>query len=91
MASKYELAFDEMHIVNDKSVLFEGAFGVVDDSPITLAKARKAGIVTTGLSFPWNEGLGYALFGSLPEVLQYIESELARLRGGRETRRTDCP
>jgi hypothetical protein len=75
---KYELAFDELHIVKDKSILFEGAFGIVDDSPITLAKAKGAGLVTTGLLFPWNEGLGYTLFESLPEVLTYIESERAR-------------
>jgi hypothetical protein len=79
---KYGLVFDEVHIVNDKSELFDKAFGIVDDSPVTLAKAAKAGIVTTGLLFPWNEGLGYSLFRTLPEVLAYIDSELARRSDG---------
>jgi hypothetical protein len=78
---KYGLVFDEVHVVNDKSQLFGGVFGIVDDSPITLEKAKKAGIVTTGLIFPWNEGLGYRLFGTLPEVLTYIDSEVVRARG----------
>jgi hypothetical protein len=76
---KYDLYFDELHVLNDKSKLFDGAFGVVDDSPVTLEKARKAGIVTTGLKFPWNDGLGYELFGSLPEVLGYIDSMRSRM------------
>jgi hypothetical protein len=79
---KYELVFDELHILNDKSILFEGVFGIVDDSPETLTKAAKAGIVATGLIFPWNEGLGYSLFRTLPEVLAYIDSELARQGDG---------
>jgi len=79
---RYELVFDELHILDDKSVLFDGAFGIVDDSPITLAKAMKAGIVTTGLAFPWNRGLDCPLFKTLPEVLAYIDSELARLGTG---------
>jgi hypothetical protein len=74
--NKYDLYYDELHVLNDKSKLFDGVFGVVDDSPITLAKAAKAGIVATGLLFPWNEGLGYALFKSLPEVLDYINSRM---------------
>jgi len=81
---KYELVFDELHILDDKSVLFDGAFGIVDDSPVTLTKAMKAGIVTTGLAFPWNRGLGCPLFGTLPEVLAYIDSELARRGSGRD-------
>ncbi len=79
---KNELTFDELHVLNDKSILFKDAFGVVDDSPVTLEKAKKAGIVTTGLSFPWNEGLGYTLFGSLTEVLAYIDSILEQSCGG---------
>jgi hypothetical protein len=79
---KYGLPFDEIHILDDKSVLFDGIFGIVDDSPITLEKARKAGIVRTGLLFPWNRALGHPLFDSLPEVLRYIDSELDR--GSRE-------
>ncbi len=70
---KWGLHFDELHVMNDKSRLFQGAFGVVDDSPITLAKASEAGMVTTGLRFPWNQGFDYALFDNLSEVLGYID------------------
>jgi hypothetical protein len=70
---KWGLYFDELHVLNDKSKLFDGAFGVVDDSPITLAKASAMGMVATGLRFPWNEGLGYRLFDNLTQVLDYID------------------
>ncbi|HEY3276070.1 MAG TPA: hypothetical protein VGJ94_05575 [Syntrophorhabdaceae bacterium] len=70
---KFNLYFDELHVLSDKAKLFEGVFGIVDDSPITLAKAARAGIVATGLLFPWNEGLGYDLFRSLREILEYID------------------
>jgi hypothetical protein len=70
---KYDLYFDELHVLNDKSKLFDGVFGVVDDSPITLTKAAEAGLVATGLLFPWNEGLGFDLFENLPQVLDYID------------------
>ena len=70
------LVHDEVYVLDDKSILFDGAFGVVDDSPVTLKKAREAGIVATGLLFPWNMDLGYCLFESLPEVLRYIDLKL---------------
>ncbi|MBA4418836.1 MAG: hypothetical protein C0392_13155 [Syntrophus sp. (in: bacteria)] len=76
---KYKLPFDELHVLNDKSILFDGAFGIVDDSPITLDKARRAGIVATGLLCPWNKNMGLPLFDGLPEVLSYIDGELAKI------------
>ena len=67
------LVFDELHLSNDKTVLFDDCVAVVDDSPFILSKAADAGIIGTGLKMPWNEHDGYSLFGSLTEILQYIE------------------
>ena len=52
---KHELPFDEVHLSYDKSVLFSDAWAIVDDSPVTLDKALKVGIVRAGLRNPWNE------------------------------------
>ena len=68
------LMFDEIHLSHDKSVLFPGSWGIVDDSPITLDKAVSAGIVRVGLSNPWNIHSAHPLFDDLFEVLGYIDS-----------------
>jgi len=73
---KYDLAFDEVHLSNDKSVLFDGSWAIVDDSPVTLAKAAKAGVIRVGLRNPWNEGMDHPLFDNLTEVLTFIDSKL---------------
>jgi hypothetical protein len=69
------LIFDEIHLSYDKAVLFDDCWGVVDDSPFTLRKAEKAGIVGTALQMPWNEEEDYLLFGNLEEILQYLKNE----------------
>lgn len=72
----HNLVFDELHLSNDKTVLFdEDCRIVVDDSPVILEKAAQKGIVTAGLSFPWNRNHinnGYRLFESLDDVLHHI-------------------
>jgi FMN phosphatase YigB (HAD superfamily) len=73
---KYRLAHDEIHISYDKSILFPGSIALVDDSPINLAKAVEAGILGTGLLFPWNERSGFPLFKTLSEVLAYLDLKL---------------
>jgi hypothetical protein len=70
---KYDLVFDEVHLSSDKSVLFNGCWAIVDDSPVTLAKAAKAGIIRVGLRNPWNDGLNHPLFNNLIEVLAFID------------------
>jgi FMN phosphatase YigB (HAD superfamily) len=70
------LIFDEIHISHDKSVLFEDCSAIVDDSPITLKKAVKAGIIGVGLRMPWNEKEDCVLFDDLAETLQYLKKEL---------------
>jgi hypothetical protein len=68
----HNLVHDEVYLSYDKSVLFDGCRAVVDDSPIVLERARKAGIVRTGLRYPWNEQEDHPLFDSLGEVLDYL-------------------
>ena len=73
---KNRLAHDEIHLSYDKSVLFPDSIALVDDSPLNLRKALEAGILGTGLLFPWNENSGYPLFKTLSQVLGFLESKL---------------
>jgi len=68
------LLFDEIHLSHDKSVLFAESWAIIDDSPITLDKAARAGIIRAGLSNPWNIGCAHPLFDNLLEILNYIDS-----------------
>jgi FMN phosphatase YigB (HAD superfamily) len=70
------LVFDEIHISYDKTVLFDTCWGIIDDSPFTLRKAKEAGIVRAGLKMPWNEREDYPLFDNLAETLQYVKETL---------------
>jgi len=70
---KNDLIFDEIHLSYDKTVLFTDCRAVVDDSPFTLEKAARAGIIATGLKMPWNEKEDYTLFHNLPEVLHFLK------------------
>ena len=88
MAAASDLPFDEVHLSNDKSVLFDGSWAIVDDSPVTLGKAARAGIIRVGLRNPWNEGTDHPLFNNLPEILNFIDEKLkenASEGDGRET------
>ena len=73
---KHGLAFDEVHLSYDKTVLFdENCHIVVDDSPHILEKATEKRIIATGLLFPWNKLYsenGYILFNSLDEIMRFI-------------------
>lgn len=74
--TRHDLVFDELHLSNDKTVLFdETCHIVVDDSPVTLQKAVEYGILASGLAFPWNRNSGnngYRLFDDLPAVLNHL-------------------
>ena len=72
---KYELQYDELHLSNDKTVLFNDAWAIVDDSIWTLDKAAQADIVRTGLRNVWNDNRGHPLFDTLPEVLDYLKGQ----------------
>lgn len=78
---KHELAFDELHLSFDKSVLFDQAAIVVDDAPHTLEKAVAHKAIGAGLLFPWNRayaGNGFGLFTNLNEVMGYIRKREGR-------------
>lgn len=72
---KNALPFDEIHLSYDKSVLFDWCWAIIDDSPVTLDKARSAGIIRAGLKNPWNEREDHPLFASLNEVYTYLQTE----------------
>jgi hypothetical protein len=70
------LAYEELHLSQDKTVLFSAPVDVVvDDAPPVLEAAKRRNAITTGLLFPWNRsfgGNGHRLFLNLDEVLEYI-------------------
>lgn len=71
----HNLPYDELHLSLDKTVLFPNVNVVVDDSPLTLQKAKEKGALAAGLLCPWNKayaGNGFGLFQNLNEVLSYI-------------------
>jgi len=72
---KNALPFDEIHLSYDKTVLFGECWGIIDDSPVTLDKARSAGIVRAGLKNPWNEREDHPLFANLDEIYDYLQTE----------------
>lgn len=72
---RYELPYDELHLSDDKSVLFHESWAVVDDSIWTLNKAAEAGIIRTGLLNAWNANRGHLLFSTLGEVLNYLKGQ----------------
>jgi hypothetical protein len=81
---KHDLVYDEVHLSYDKSVLFDGSWAIVDDSPVTLGKAARAGIIRVGLRNPWNEGMDHPLFNNLPEILNFIDEKLRTDDSGRD-------
>jgi 5'(3')-deoxyribonucleotidase len=74
---KHDLPYDEVHLSNDKTVLFDQSWAIVDDSPVTLGKAAGAGIIRAGLRNPWNERTDHPLFDNLLEILIFIDSKMA--------------
>jgi hypothetical protein len=73
--NQHSLMFDELHISHDKTILFNECRAIVDDSPITLGKAAKAGLIAVGLRMPWNEQGNYTLCDDLTEVFQYLKKQ----------------
>jgi hypothetical protein len=71
-----DLIFDDLHLSKDKTVLFDDCWAVVDDSPIILGKAKKAGIIGVGLKTLWNEKEDCLLFNDLTEILPYLDERL---------------
>ena len=72
-----DLIFDDLHLSKDKTVLFNDCWAVVDDSPMILRKAQKAGIIGVGLKTQWNEQEDCLLFNDLMEILRYLDERLS--------------
>jgi hypothetical protein len=51
-------------------------WGIVDDSPILLDKAKHLGIVRTGLMHPWNTESGHPLFDNLNKVYEHLKKRM---------------
>lgn len=66
------LAYDELYVGPDKTVLFADHHAIVDDSAELLDKAAARGLITAGLRYPWNKDSGHCLFENLSEILAYL-------------------
>ena len=75
---KHNLHHSELHLSYNKAILFDSCTAIVDDSPHLLDKARKMGLICTGLRYPWNKNTSHALFQSLEEVLEFLLREFKR-------------
>ncbi len=71
-----DLVFDDLHLSKDKTALFNDCWAVVDDFPMTLKKAHKAGIIGVGLKTLWNKEEDCLLFNDLLEILRYLDERL---------------
>jgi len=79
---EHGLVHDELHLSNDKSIIFKDLCAVVDDSPSVLDRAKDAGIVRVGLRRPWNKETGHPLFETLEEILAYLDYNCPPCTGG---------
>jgi len=73
---KHSLQYTELHLSNNKTVLFDSSIAIVDDAPHLLDEAKQKGLICTGLLHPWNKNTGHPLFGSLEEVLEFLLKKL---------------
>jgi hypothetical protein len=69
------LAFDELYVGPDKTVLFDDHHAIVDDSAELLDKAATKGLVTAGLRYSWNRDSKHSLFESLSDVLVFLHKK----------------
>jgi hypothetical protein len=73
---KHSLPYTELHLSNNKTVLFDSSIAIVDDAPHLLDEAKQKGLICTGLLHPWNKNTGHPLFGTLEEVLEFLLKKL---------------
>jgi putative acetyltransferase len=80
------MVFDELHLLLDKSILFEGSWALVDDIAVTLGRASAEGLLVVGLKHPWNETGDHPVFPTLSDVLSYLlETYLESVEVRKET------
>jgi len=73
---KHNLPYTELHLSNDKTVLFDSSIAIVDDAPNILDEAKQKGLICTGLHCPWNKHTEHPLFNSLEEVSEFLLKEI---------------
>lgn len=69
----FGLVYDELHLLPDKTILFDNHQAIVDDDLRTLDKAVDEGLVATGLKFAWNKNSNHALYSKLTDVLEHLD------------------
>jgi len=74
------LVFDDLYVGPDKTVLFDDHQAIVDDSSELLDKAAIKGLITAGLRYSWNRDSKHSLFGSLSDVLVYLNRKTDNCR-----------
>ncbi len=74
------LAFDELYVGPDKTILFSDHHAIVDDSAELLDKAEKKGLITAGLRYSWNRDSRHSLFENLTDVLVYLHKKTDNCR-----------
>jgi phosphoglycolate phosphatase-like HAD superfamily hydrolase len=74
---KHNLSYNELHLSNNKTILFDSSMAIVDDAPHLLDEAKQKGLICTGLRWPWNKNTEHSLFDSLEEVLKFLLEELS--------------
>lgn len=73
---KHNLLYSELHLSNDKTILFDSSIAIVDDAPNILDEAKQKGLICTGLHCPWNKHTEHPLFSSLEEVSEFLLKEI---------------
>jgi phosphoglycolate phosphatase-like HAD superfamily hydrolase len=73
---KHNLPYTELHLSNNKAVLFDSSIAIVDDAPYLLDEAKNKGLICTGLRHPWNRNTEHHLFDSLEEIFDFLHKIL---------------
>ena len=73
---KNNLQYTELHLIRNKTVLFDSCSALIDDAPYLLEEAKRHNLVRAGLLHPWNRHSGHPLFDSLEQVLEFLLTEL---------------
>src|SRR4030042_6048137 len=69
---KHNLPYTELHLSNNKAVLFDSSIAIIDDAPYLLDEAKQKGLICSGLRRPWNKNTEHPLFDSLEEVFEFL-------------------
>lgn len=75
---KHKLVYDELHLSNNKTVLFEdkSIIKICDDAPDIIEKAKQHNLKVFGLKFPWNRQYHDILYDSLRDIKNIINHNI---------------